>query len=231
MEDRFTLGRPHWEAAGVQLVEDVAPYETMKLRMLNGSHSFLSYLGYLAGYPHISDCMSDAHFRRAVRHLMLAEQAPTLTITGVDLTDYAERLLACFANPALHHRTWQIAIDGSQKLPQRLLGGLRWHWRNDSRCEALILGVAGWMRYIGGFDDRGAEIDIRDPLKTALQNIVASTPDDEARVQGLLALTAVFGDDLRTDLPLVHALTDAYLRLHDQGALAAVTALSQNLPD
>ncbi len=156
---------------------------------------------------------------------MLVEQAPTLTITGVDLTDYAERLLTRFANPALHHRTWQIAMDGSQKLPQRLLDGLRWHRRNGSRCEALILGVAGWMRYIG------EAIDIRDPLKSTLQSIVASTPDDEARVQGLLALPAVFGDDLRTDPPLVQALTDAYLRLRDQGALAAVTALAQSLPD
>lgn len=231
VEDRFTLGRPHWEAAGVQLVEDVAPYETMKLRMLNGSHSFLAYLGYLAGYAHINDCMADAHFRRAVRHLMLAEQAPTLTIAGVNLTDYAERLLARFANPALQHRTWQIAMDGSQKLPQRLLDGLRWHRRNGSRCEALILGVAGWMRYIGGIDDRGEVIDIRDPLKTPLQSIVASTPDDETRVRGLLALTAVFGDDLRTDPLLVHALTDAYLRLRDQGALATVTELAQSLCD
>ncbi len=87
------------------------------------------------------------------------------------------------------------------------------------------------MRYIGGIDDRGAAINIRDPLKTALQSIVASTPDDEARVQGLLALTAVFGDYLRTDLPLVHALTNAYLRLRDKGALAVVTELAQNLPD
>lgn len=230
VEDHFTLGRPHWEAAGVQLVEDVVPYETMKLRMLNGSHSFLAYLGYLAGYAHISDCMANKHFRRAVRHLMLEEQAPTLTITGVDLTDYAEGLLKRFANPALHHRTWQIAMDGSQKLPQRLLDGLRWHRNNGSHCDALILGVAGWMRYIGGHDDNGEAIDIRDPLNTTLQSIVASTPDDETRVRGLLALTAVFGHDLGTDQQLVQSLTASYLHLRDKGALATVTQLAQNLP-
>lgn len=231
VEDRFTQGRPHWEAAGAQLVDDVAPYETMKLRMLNGSHSFLAYLGYLAGYAHISDCMADKHFRRVARHLMLAEQAPTLTITDVDLTDYAERLLNRFANPALHHRTWQIAMDGSQKLPQRLLDGLRWHRRHGSDCRALILGVAGWMRYVGGRDDNGEAIDIRDPLKSILQGIIASTPDDETRVQSLLALTAIFGDDLRADPPLVQALTAAYLHLRDKGTLAAVTELAQSLPD
>lgn len=86
----------------------------MKLRMLNGSHSFLAYLGYLAGYAHINECMQDDSFREAAGRLMLKEQAPTLRITNVDLTAYADSLLDRFANPALQHRTWQIAMDGSQ---------------------------------------------------------------------------------------------------------------------
>ncbi len=75
VEDNFVAGRPAWEHAGVQLVDDVLPFEEMKLRMLNGSHSFLAYLGYLAGYEHINNCMDDANYRRAVRHLMLKERA------------------------------------------------------------------------------------------------------------------------------------------------------------
>lgn len=90
--------------------------------MLNGSHSFLAYLGYLAGYQHINDCMEDEHYRHAAYALMLQEQAPTLKVQGVDLQDYANRLIERYSNPALRHRTWQIAMDGSQKLPQRDVG-------------------------------------------------------------------------------------------------------------
>ncbi|WP_254889831.1 mannitol dehydrogenase family protein, partial [Cronobacter sakazakii] len=139
IEDNFVAGRPAWEDAGVQMVDDVLPWEQMKLRMLNGSHSFLAYLGYLAGYAHISDCMNDTHFRDAARQLMLREQAPTLRITGVDLTGYADSLITRFANPALKHRTWQIAMDGSQKLPQRMLDSVRWHLQHGGEWSLLAL--------------------------------------------------------------------------------------------
>ncbi|HAI06788.1 MAG TPA: fructuronate reductase, partial [Pantoea sp.] len=134
IEDNFVSGRPAWEKAGAELVSDVLPYEEMKLRMLNGSHSFLAYLGYLAGYQHISDCMADLHFRAAARSLMVDEQAPTLRTQGVDLEAYADSLIARYENRAIKHRIWQIATDGSQKLPQRLLDSLRWHPCNNSRC-------------------------------------------------------------------------------------------------
>lgn len=105
VEDNFVAGRPAREVAGVQMVNDVLPWEEMKLRMLNGSHSFLAYLGYLSGFAHISDCMQDRAFRHAARTLMLDEQAPTLRIKDVDLTQYADKLIARFANPALKHKT------------------------------------------------------------------------------------------------------------------------------
>lgn len=97
IEDNFVAGRPEWEKAGAELVSDVLPYEEMKLRMLNGSHSFLAYLGYLAGYQHINDCMEDEHYRYAAYGLMLQEQAPTLKVQGVDLQDYANRLVHAIA--------------------------------------------------------------------------------------------------------------------------------------
>lgn len=233
IEDRFTLGRPQWEAVGVEMVQDVAPYEAMKLRMLNGSHSFLAYLGQLAGYAHVSECMDDRYLRRAVRHLMLYEQAPTLTIRNVGLDQYAERLLRRFANHALQHRTGQIAMDGTQKLPQRMLDGLRWHRHHHditSDCRCLILGVAAWMRYVGGKDDAGNAIEIRDPLAATLREIVDSTIDGAERVNRLLALTAVFGDDLATDTKFVIALTTAYLSLRDRGVRATLAQLAETLP-
>lgn len=232
IEDRFTLGRPRWEAVGVEMVQDVEPYEAMKLRMLNGSHSFLAYLGYLAGYAHVSDCMEDRNLRRAVRHLMLKEQAPTLSISNVRLDLYAERLLRRFANPALQHRTWQIAMDGTQKLPQRMLDGLRWHRRHSrdiQDCRCLILGVAAWMRYVSGKDDAGNAIEVRDPLAATLQQIASTSADDADRVSRLLALTSVFGTDLPADTELAAALTTAYLSLRDRGARATLAELAPSL--
>lgn len=221
VEDNFVAGRPEWEVAGVQMVQDVLPWEQMKLRMLNGSHSFLAYLGYLAGYAHINECMEDEHFREAARRLMLDEQAPTLRITDVDLTAYADSLIDRFANPALQHRTWQIAMDGSQKLPQRMLDGIRVHLERHTAWPLLALGVAGWMRYVSGTDDQGNAIDVRDPLSEKIRGIV-STSSEADRVTALLGLSEIFGHDLPQTPAFVDAIVQAYQRLVRDGARRAV---------
>jgi fructuronate reductase len=222
IEDNFVAGRPAWEQAGAELVSDVLPFEEMKLRMLNGSHSFLAYLGYLAGYPHISDCMQDEHYVKAARHLMLAEQAPTLNTPGTDLEKYADSLLARYRNTALKHRTWQIAMDGTQKLPQRMLDSVRWHLANGSDFDCLALGVAGWMRYVGGKDEQGQPIDISDPLREEMARRVANSAEGEPRVMALLQMTSVFGRDLPDNQRFVNAVTSAYLALLARGAKATV---------
>ena len=222
IEDNFVAGRPEWEKAGAELVHDVLPFEEMKLRMLNGSHSFLAYLGYLAGYPLINVCMEDANFRATARALMLNEQAPTLKVKGVDLARYADSLIARYENTALAHRTWQIAMDGSQKLPQRMLDSIRWHLANGSDWPLLALGVAGWMRYVHGVDEQGEAIEISDPLKAEIAAKVAQSEQGEARVTALLELSAIFGHDLPQNPAFVKGVTEAYLALLDQGARAAV---------
>ena len=221
IEDNFVAGRPEWEVAGVQMVDDVMPWEQMKLRMLNGSHSFLAYLGYLAGHQHISDCMQDAPFRQAVRRLMSSEQAPTLTITGVDLNAYTDSLIERFANPALKHRTWQIAMDGSQKLPQRMLESVRIHLQRKSAWPLLALGIAGWMRYVSGVDEAGNEIDIRDPLADQIHILVAGS-DPQQRVTALLTLKAIFATDLPADADFVNAIQRAWTLLDEKGARQAI---------
>ncbi|EFE5794353.1 MFS transporter [Escherichia coli] len=226
IEDNFVAGRPEWEKAGAELVSDVLPYEEMKLRMLNGSHSFLAYLGYLAGYQHINDCMEDEHYRHAAYALMLHEQAPTLKVQGVDLQDYANRLIERYSNPALRHRTWQIAMDGSQKLPQRMLDSVRWHLAHDSKFDLLALGVAGWMRYVGGVDEQGNPIEISDPLLPVIQKAVQSSAEGKARVQSLLAIKAIFGDDLPDNSLFTAKVTEAYLSLLAHGAKATVAKYS-----
>ncbi|WP_332618304.1 mannitol dehydrogenase family protein [Enterobacter sp. 37] len=221
VEDNFVAGRPAWEVAGVQMVQDVLPWEQMKLRMLNGSHSFLAYLGYLAGYAHINECMEDTAFREAARRLMLDEQAPTLRIRDVDLTAYADSLLERFANPALQHRTWQIAMDGSQKLPQRMLDGIRVHLERKTPWPLLALGVAGWIRYVSGTDEHGNTIDVRDPLSDKIRAIVDASSDDD-RVNALLGLNEVFGHDLAQNSVFVEAVSQAYQRIARHGARQAV---------
>ena len=227
IQANFVAGRPQWEVAGVQMVDDVLPWEQMKLRMLNGSHSFLAYLGYLAGFQHISDCMQDSAFREAAYRLMMNEQAPTLRITNVDLSRYAASLIERFANPALKHRTWQIAMDGSQKLPQRMLEGIREHLARGSDWPLLALGVAGWMRYVSSVDDAGATIDIRDPLSEKIRLLVESSSDAE-RVSALLSLQEVFGTDLVKNPLFVQTIEQAWRRIAQHGAHQAVIDTLKN---
>ncbi|WP_202302972.1 mannitol dehydrogenase family protein [Dryocola clanedunensis] len=224
IEDNFVAGRPAWEVAGVEMVDDVMPWEQMKLRMLNGSHSFLAYLGYLAGYQHINDCMADEHFKRAAHQLMMQEQAPTLRVKGVDLQQYANSLLERFSNPALQHRTWQIAMDGSQKLPQRMLDSVRWHLQQGTEWSCLALGIAGWMRYVSGVDDAGNAIDIRDPLAQKIRGLVEQSSENE-RVAALLSLHEIFGQDLPNDERFVQCVGAAWDELQARGAKQAVANL------
>lgn len=226
IEDNFVSGRPQWEKAGAELVSDVIPFEEMKLRMLNGSHSFLAYLGYLAGYQHINDCMGDENYRRAAHDLMLKEQAPTLKVQNVDLGRYADLLIERYTNPALRHRTWQIAMDGSQKLPQRMLDSVRWHLADNSSFALLALGVAGWMRYVGGVDEQGNAIEVCDPLLPVIQATVQQSEEGESRVKALLSIEAIFGKDLPKEAKFVEQVTSAYLSLLSKGAKATVAAFA-----
>lgn len=229
IEDNFVAGRPAWEKADAELVSDVVPFEEMKLRMLNGSHSFLAYLGYLAGYQHINECMEDEHYRRAAHALMLREQAPTLKVEGVDLAHYADLLIARYSNTALRHRTWQIAMDGSQKLPQRMLDSVRWHLAQGSDFSLLALGVAGWMRYVGGIDEQGQAIEVCDPLLAVIQQAVNSSAEGEARVEALLGIEAIFGRELPKERAFVAQVQKAYQMLLAKGAKVTVAHFAAGL--
>jgi fructuronate reductase len=203
IEDHFAGPRPGWEKAGAQIVREVAPFEFMKLRLLNGAHSTLAYLGYLSGHETVAEASADERLASVLRRLW-AEVIPTVPAPeGVDLHAYTEALLARFRNPAIRHRTWQIAMDGSQKLPQRLLGTLRWRLERGLASPAILLGIAGWMRYASGQDEKGQSIDVRDPLASRFAEISANAQGDAVKLSGgLLDLQAIFGADLpaRDDL-------------------------------
>ncbi|MFC0406909.1 mannitol dehydrogenase family protein [Roseomonas elaeocarpi] len=222
IEDRFVDGiRPTWERVGAQLVTDVLPYEHMKLRLLNGAHSALAYLGYLAGHETIADTVADPVFRTYVEALWREEVIPAVPPPpGVDMGNYAAQLLARFANPAVRHRTWQIAMDGSQKLPQRLLSTIRDRLAEGLPIPRLALAVAGWIRYVGGTDEAGRPIDVRDPLAASLRATLEGAAP-EGRVEAILETEAVFGTDLPRQPAFVAAVGGAYARLLAQGARAA----------
>jgi fructuronate reductase len=197
VEDRFPSGRPPLEFVGAQLVSDVRPFELMKLRMLNGSHSIIAYLGYLGGYEHVSEAILDPAIRTLVYDFMTDEVTSTLSGHFCDLAAYRDALLERFRNPALYHRTLQIAMDGSQKLPQRLLGTIRDRLAQGLTVTRAALGVAAWMRYVTGVDEKGSRIDVRDPLASRFRTITESAGGSPAAiVDGLLGVAEIFGDDL-----------------------------------
>ncbi|MDO8881402.1 MAG: mannitol dehydrogenase family protein [Pseudotabrizicola sp.] len=222
VEDDFIGGlRPDLGAVGVQMVADVTEYEHMKLRMLNGTHSSLAYLGYLSGHETIADCMADPVLDRFVQSLWSREIIPALTPPeGVSLADYAGALHARYANPSIRHRTWQIAMDGSQKLPQRILGTLETNLEAGRPCPGLMLAVAAWMIYVRGTDLTGAPIEVKDPLAPRLRE--AATSADP--VGALLGLRAVFPEALANRLE--QPLRNAYATLVNQGAKAAMETLA-----
>jgi fructuronate reductase len=201
IEDHFPTGRPPLETVGAEMVLDVAPFERMKLRMLNGSHSTLAYLGYLAGHATVAQAIADPAINRLVHGLMTDEVIPTLDVpSGTDLFAYRDALLERFANPGLVYRTWQIAMDGSQKLPQRLLGTIRDRLVGGQSIDRLALGVAAWMRYAMGIDENAQPIDLRDPLVSELTEISMNYRDDlTGYARTIFALEAVFGKDLPAD--------------------------------
>ena len=221
IEDGFVGPRPAWELAGAEIVGDVAPYEEMKLRLLNGSHSALAYLGYLAGFEHIFEVMAEPDFVAFVRRMM-AEVAPTLHVP-TDLEAYQATLIARFANPALAHRTSQIAMDGSQKLPQRLLAPIRDRLRTGAPIDHLCLAVAGWIRYAAGRDEQDRPIEVADPLATRFAAIAAKAGcDPDALTQGFLGISEVFDIDLPRDAGFVARLTGQLRSLIGHGARATI---------
>jgi fructuronate reductase len=230
VEDRFPAGRPQFARGEIELVADVAPWERMKLRLLNGSHSTLAYLGYLAGYATIAETMTDPNFVALVRGLMDEEISPTIVVPpGADLASYKRSLQARFANPALKHRTWQIAMDGSQKLPQRLLGTARERLQAGAPIPRIALAVAAWMRYVAGRDENGQAIDVRDPLAVRLRQIAdAAGPVAERLAPALLAVEEIFGRDLAADPRFAQPVTAALERLYAVGAKRASAELAGN---
>jgi len=181
IEDRFAAERPAWEKAGALIVPDVAPYELMKLRLLNGSHSLIAYLGMLHGCETIAETVARDDVARAVRALMDEDVTPTLPVPeGFDVEAYKRQLLRRFANPALRHQTAKVASDGSLKLPLRLVTVLRERLAAGATPSYAALAIAAWMRWVSV----APELD--DPIAAELKSAAATARDPASLVAALL---------------------------------------------
>lgn len=220
VEDRFCAGRPQLEEAGAELVADVRPYENMKLRLLNGTHSAMAYLGQIAGLETVADTIADPAIATFVRRLMDEEISPTIPgFTPAQLTAYKDALIARYRNPALRHRTAQIAMDGSQKIPQRLIGTARDQLAAGRSVARIGVAVAAFLRFMTGTSPSGAALPINDPLATLFAEAarevgaagvtVLSASDAAALAprlaRAMLGITPVFGE-AGTDPRLVAAV-------------------------
>ena len=226
IEDKFSSARPKFELAGIQMVSKVELHEKMKLRCLNGTHSALAYLGYLAGCNTIAECVSDDSMLNYTQYLWEREITPTLeTPEGENLNDYCSKLLDRYQNPAIEHRTWQIAMDGSQKLPQRILETVSDLLKSQRNFQGLALAIAAWIKYVTGIDLNGATIDVRDPLANELAIIAKKSKTREQYVDSILNLSKVFPANLRESSAFRIEIQNSYKLLEKYGSLVSVKKL------
>lgn len=225
IEDDFVGTRPAWEQAGVQFVDDVAPFEDMKLRMLNGAHSLIAYLGAVTGLSAVRDVMQEPVYRTLVdRHMRFAAE----TLEGVDAADsdnYRAQLLMRFENPAIDHRCLQIAMDGSQKMPQRILTPASIRLDRGALVDTYALATALWIHYLMGQNEQGEPIDCNDPLVDELQSIVKADSDMRSRVAGLASIPGV-PETLFAQESWVSQVAGFVDELSARGVLAVVSDLT-----
>ncbi|GLS24121.1 mannitol dehydrogenase [Labrys miyagiensis] len=222
IEDRFASGRPRLEESGVEFADNVEPFEHMKLRLLNGTHSTIAAVGRLSGHELVSQAIGDPIIRGLIERYWQCV-IPTLAIPADKAFDYTRKLLARYENISLHHRTAQIASDASQKLPQRILSPIRDCLAKSLACDPQIFAVAAWIRSCGGADDKGGPLPLNDPTFQAWtsQPDQRGTPPD-AVVDAFLGLSAVFGEELPRNSGFTARLKQAYRAIASEGVLNAI---------
>ncbi|MFE6971334.1 mannitol dehydrogenase family protein [Isoptericola sp. NPDC057653] len=222
VEDRFAAGRPPYEKVGAQLVDDVEPYELMKLRLLNVSHQALCYLGYLAGHRYAHEVCADETFVRFLRGYMAHEGAPTLLpVPGVDLAEYQATLIERFANPHVRDTLARLCAESSDRIPTWLVPVIRQNLASGGEVHRSAAVVAAWARYDEAVDEQGEPIVVVDRLADRLMAAAARQHDDPL---AFVRDHELFGD-LASEPRFVEAYTAALDSLHARGARATVEGL------
>lgn len=215
IEDRFSNGRPAWEKVGAQLIQDVAPYETMKIRLLNGSHLAMAYLGALAGFTYVHQILADPLFREFIAAFMQEVTPVVPIIAGTSIDDYKQTLLERFSNPTINDQVTRICSEGSAKLPKWLLPSITELLSQNRETKLLSLVVASWIFYLGrGTDEQGNALDILDARAPELTALAAS---NALSPKALLSVKSIFGEQLPSDAAFVQAVEDAMRSLSSSG--------------
>lgn len=229
IEDRFPNGRPAWELVGAQLTGDVSPYEKMKMRLLNGSHQAMCYIGMLLGHEYVHDAIGDADIRRLLRTIMDDEVTPLLPSTpGIDVASYKRTLLERFANPTLRDTLARIGTDGSARMPKFVLPSIVEQLQRGGPIEGLCFTVAAWFHYLAGRDDRGRPLEINDTMNARLVT-AARAPGQDA--DALFDLNEVIDDSLARS-PGVRERVTWFLRsFREHGCRATLTRFLEPGPE
>jgi fructuronate reductase len=217
VEDDFAGPRPEWERAGVVMVDDVSPWESAKLRLLNATHSLLAYTGLALGVRTIAKAVTDPRLRAFAERLQRAEVAPTLSAPdGLDVRSYGDTILERFANPALGHTTEQVGSDGSQKLSVRFAETVSGTLAAGREPRSSALAVAAWIRHVASTPPDV----LADPLAPRLRDAVADLTEPAELVRAVLAVPGVLPPELTTG-----RFPDLVARQYDE--LDALVAASQ----
>ena len=222
LQDAFTAGRPPYERVGVQVVEQVEPYELMKLRLLNGSHQAMAYFGYLCGYRLVHEAAQDPLFQAFMLGYMDCEATPTLApVPGVDLEGYKHTLIERFSNPQVRDTIARLCAESSDRIPKWLLPVVRAQLVTGGEIRRSAAVVASWARYAEGFDEAGQPIEVVDRLRDTLTQLARQQYEDP---DAFIANRDVFGD-LVDQKPFVSAYRSALTSLHQRGARATLESL------
>jgi mannitol 2-dehydrogenase len=222
LQDAFTAGRPPYEHVGVQVVEQVEPYELMKLRLLNGSHQAMAYFGYLAGYRLVHEAAQDPLFQAFMLGYMDCEATPTLApVPGVDLEGYKHTLIERFSNLQVRDTIARLCAESSDRIPKWLLPVVRAQLVTGGEIRRSAAVVASWARYAEGFDEAGQPIEVVDRLRDTLTRLALRQYEDP---DAFIANRDVFGD-LVDQKPFVSAYRSALTSLHQRGARATLESL------
>lgn len=230
IEDRFAGQHPDFASVGVTITDAVAPWEQAKLRMLNGAHSAIAYLGGLAGMEFVDGVVSQSGGAALVNRLWDEAETTLSPPRELNIQDYRSALMARFANSALAHRTHQIAMDGSQKLPQRLLAPAAERLAADLPISAIALAVAAWMRWQAGQTDAGEKFRVDDPLAAVTAARLAGRTGSADRVDALLEIEAIFPPALARDPRFRDPIIAQHQRLVEHGAAAMLSSLAIDGP-
>jgi mannitol-1-phosphate/altronate dehydrogenase len=223
LEDKFVNGRPQWERVGVQFTDDVAPYEEMKIKLLNGSHLALTYIGTLKGYRFVHEAMNDPLIARYIRTYMDQDVTPQLaSVPGIDLEAYKDTLIERFSNQAIADQLERVCSDGSSKFPKFTVPTLNRLIREDKALDRASLVVAAWAHYLKGRDEQGNSYRMIDPRLSFCQSLVADEGDTTLR---LLGVEEIFGHTLPASQAFIESFGRNLNSLRAQGVSATLERL------